>query len=68
MFAGVIAGVAGAAMVARYLESQLFGVTPFDIPTYVLAIVVIAVTGMFASWFPARKASASNPLEVIQAQ
>jgi ABC-type antimicrobial peptide transport system permease subunit len=64
--AGLTAGVAAAALVASLLESQLFGVTAFDVPTYVAAIVVIAAAGLLASWLPARKASATNPLDVIR--
>jgi putative ABC transport system permease protein len=64
--AGLIVGVAAAALVASLLESQLFGVTAYDVPTYLAAIVVIVAAGLLASWLPARKASATNPLDVIR--
>jgi len=64
--AGLLLGVAGAAALAGLLHNQLFGVTAFDFPTYALAIVVIAIAAFTASWFPARRASQSNPLDVLR--
>jgi ABC-type antimicrobial peptide transport system permease subunit len=63
--AGITLGIVGAAVAARLLQSQLFGVTALDLPTYLVAMTVIAIAGLAASWVPARRASVSNPLEVI---
>jgi predicted permease len=68
LIAGLGVGLAGALGVAYFLRSQLFGVTPLDLPTYIIAIAVIAIAGFFACWLPARRASVSNPLEVMRAQ
>jgi predicted permease len=65
--AGLIIGLAGAAISSRFLQSQLFGVTPYDIPTYLFSISIIVAAGVLASWLPARKAAASNPLDVLRA-
>jgi ABC-type antimicrobial peptide transport system permease subunit len=46
----------------------LFGVSALDTSTYILALAVIAAAGLVASWLPARKASQSNPLEVMRAE
>ena len=67
VIAGVLLGIAGATIVARFLQTQLFGVSAFDAQTYAIAITVIAGAGLLASRVPARKASVSNPLEVIRA-
>jgi putative ABC transport system permease protein len=66
--AGLALGIAGAAIAGRFLESLLFGVSALDIPTYVIALAVIALAGLLASWLPGRKASKSNPLEIIRAE
>jgi predicted permease len=66
--AGLALGIAGAAVASRFLESLLFGVSALDTSTYILALAVIAAAGLVASWLPARKASQSNPLEVMRAE
>lgn len=66
--AGVAIGIGGAVLVGRLLQAQLFGVTPLDIPTYLVAVAVIAGAGFLVSWFPARRASLSSPLDVIRAE
>jgi len=65
---GLLAGLAAAVIAARLLESQLFGVSPFDVPAYAIGVAVICAAGLLASWFPARKAAASNPLEVMRTE
>ena len=67
MIAGLLLGIVGAAVVARFLQAQLFGVTASDISTYMIALAVIAMAGLLASWLPAHKASVSNPSEVMRA-
>jgi putative ABC transport system permease protein len=64
--AGLLLGVAGASVLVGFLRNQLFGVTAFDIPTYAIAMAVIALAAFTASWFPARRASQSNPLDVLR--
>lgn len=66
--AGLTVGVAGAALAARLLQSQLFGVTAHDIPTYAISVAVILFAGLVASLLPARKASAANPLDIMRAE
>jgi ABC-type antimicrobial peptide transport system permease subunit len=63
---GGCAGLAGAAMLARLLKTQLFGVTSLDVPRYAIAIWVIITAGLLASWMPARRAAASNPMDIMR--
>ena len=65
---GLSIGVGLAVTVARYLQSQLFGVAAFDMTTYLTAGAIITFAGFLASWLPARKAAASNALDVIRAE
>jgi ABC-type antimicrobial peptide transport system permease subunit len=62
---GGCAGLAGAAMLAL-LKTQLFGVTSLDVPSYAIAIWVIITAGLLASWMPARRAAASNPMDIMR--
>jgi len=66
LVAGLTIGVAIAGMVAQFLQSQLFGVTAFDISTYMIAMAVITIACSLASWLPARKAASSNVLDVMR--
>jgi predicted permease len=64
--AGLIIGTTIAGTAARLLQSQLFGVGPFDIWTYLIAMAVIAAACAMASWLPGRRAAASNVMDVIR--
>ena len=68
LMAGVAVGIVIAGTVAQFLQSQLFGVTAFDLPTYVIALATISIAGLCAVWLPARHASLSNPLDVIRSE
>ncbi|MGH9852011.1 MAG: ABC transporter permease [Blastocatellia bacterium] len=59
---GIGGGLFGAAAVARMLTNQLHGVQPFDAVTLLGACAFLAVAGLLATWWPARRAAAQNPL------
>ena len=61
------ANLLGAAAVTRYLEMQLYGVSPTDVPTLLAAAVVLAATGMAASYLPARRATRVDPMIALRA-
>ena len=58
---GVVLGLAGGVAASRLLGSMLYGVTPLDVPTYVVAPLVILTVGAMASWLPARRAAQVDP-------
>jgi ABC-type antimicrobial peptide transport system permease subunit len=61
LVAGIAVGLLGAIAVARLLESQLHGVTPFDVTTLVVACALLATTGLLAMWWPVRRATGKDP-------
>lgn len=61
VLSGLILGVAGAFALTRFLSSQLYGVQPIDAVTLVVACGVLFVTGLAASWGPARWAARVDP-------
>ncbi|MDX2154239.1 MAG: ABC transporter permease [Bryobacteraceae bacterium] len=63
---GIALGVAGALVLARLLESILFGVTPFHWPTYLWAAAVIAAAALAACWLPAARASRGSVLTALR--
>jgi putative ABC transport system permease protein len=65
--AGVGAGVIGAALATRAVASMLYGVSPADAPTWILAILALAVAGLVASVIPALRAARVDPIIAIRA-
>jgi predicted permease len=64
--AGVILGVAGAVASGRFLQQFLFEVKPGD-PQVIATIVVLLIgVGLLASWLPARRAAAIDPLVALR--
>jgi putative ABC transport system permease protein len=64
--AGVIAGMAGAALLSRAVESQLFGITPTDPWTFALTTALFAVVAVAASSVPARRATRVDPVRILR--
>jgi len=59
---GIIVSVAG----AHLLRSLLFGVTPHDPITFVSAVAVLLIMGLFAAWWPARRAAKVDPMVALR--
>jgi ABC-type antimicrobial peptide transport system permease subunit len=66
VLAGIVFGVALAALVMRSASSLVFGIAPHDPISFLLAAVGLLVTGWVASYLPARRISAVDPVEVLQ--
>ena len=63
---GIAIGVAGAAGLARYLESLLFGLRPVDPATFAAVASAFAAVAMLASYVPARRAATVDPLVALR--
>ncbi len=66
--AGVIIGLLGAVFIARFLESQLFGIGAADPVTYLAALVILGAVALLAAWLPARRAAMIEPVEALRAE
>jgi ABC-type antimicrobial peptide transport system permease subunit len=64
---GVAIGVLAAMAVTRLMASLLFEVSPLDPLTYVAVAVVLVIAAAVASYVPARRASAVQPVEALAA-
>jgi ABC-type antimicrobial peptide transport system permease subunit len=51
---------------ARYVRSQLFGITTGDVGVIAVAIVLIAVVAVAAGMLPARRAAGVDPIRVLR--
>ena len=64
--AGVVIGAIGAALLTRSMESVLFVIEPSDPWTFAQVIGVLLATAAFASWLPARRALAIDPVTALR--
>ncbi|HWY70819.1 MAG TPA: ABC transporter permease [Terriglobales bacterium] len=62
----VAIAVPSAVLLARYLRSQLYGVSNTDPLTLVAVVVVIAAVAMLAAMLPARRAAGVNPTKALR--
>jgi hypothetical protein len=65
---GVAIGLAAAAGLTRLMSTLLFGITPLDPMTYVAVPVVLLLATLLASYLPARRAVAVNPVEALRSE
>ena len=65
---GIALGICVAAGVSRLLSSLLFGVTPFDPITYIASATVLLFAALAASYIPARRAAAVDPIQTLRAE
>ena len=65
---GVLAGLAAAAGLMQLMKSLLFGISPLDPLTYLSVPVVLVAAAVLASYLPARRAAAVDPVEALKAE
>jgi len=63
---GMIFGLGAAAGITRLMSSQLFGVSPLDPFTYAAGAAVLATAATVASYVPARRAAAVDPVDALR--
>ena len=65
---GVACGLAVAPALTRLMSSLLFGVGSIDPVTYGATALGLILTAAVASYLPARRAAAVNPVESLRAE
>jgi predicted permease len=63
---GLVLGLAGALAMSRLLTGLLYGIGPWDIGTYLGAIIVLGSAALLATLFPAIRAATIAPVIVLQ--
>jgi predicted permease len=66
--AGVAIGVAAARLGTSVVESLLFGLSPTDPVTFLVAAVVMMSIALVAAYFPARRAARVDPMVALRAE
>ncbi|HEY4356615.1 MAG TPA: ABC transporter permease [Acidobacteriaceae bacterium] len=65
---GLGVGFGLAVGLTRLMKSILFGISPLDPLTYVSALLALTAAAVLASYLPARRASAVDPMEALRAE
>lgn len=68
LVAGIGVGVCISIATMRLFHSFLYGVKDNDVPTLMAASLLMMIVGLFAAWFPARRAAAVNPMEALRTE
>jgi predicted permease len=66
--AGIGCGLLAAAILTRFMKSALFGIGPLDAVTYVVVAIVMFLTAALASYVPAHRATAVDPVEALRTE
>jgi macrolide transport system ATP-binding/permease protein len=64
--AGTAAGIVCAVVVASSMRRWFFGIQAWDAPTLAATAVVLVVCAIAASYVPARRAAAVNPIDALR--
>jgi len=65
---GVGVGLAGAAGLTRWMQSQLFGVTPLDLPSFAASGALVLGVAIVACLVPGSRAAAIAPAEALRCE
>jgi ABC-type antimicrobial peptide transport system permease subunit len=65
---GVAAGLGAATGLSRLMSSLLYGISPLDPITYLAAPALLAAATVLASYLPARRAAAVDPVDALRAE
>jgi predicted permease len=63
---GATIGIAGSLLLLRSLGTLLFRVTPYDVTTYAIVVVLLGAIAALASYLPARRAARIEPLTALR--
>ncbi len=66
LVAGIGAGLIGAWLLARTVQSFLFEVEARDPVVFAVVTIVLAIVGLLATWIPARRAARIDPLAALR--
>jgi predicted permease len=65
---GVVIGLGAAAAIAQLMRTLLFGVSPLDPLSFTAVPLILAAAAAMASFLPASRAAAVNPVDALKAE
>jgi len=66
--AGIILGIIGAVVLRQVVASQLHGVSPLDLPVFVLVTTILFGIAVLACVIPARRAMKIDPVNLLRSE
>jgi putative ABC transport system permease protein len=63
---GGVVGLVAATLLARSMEGILFGVEPFDVPSFTMAAITLLIAGIVASLLPALRTTRVDPVVALR--
>ena len=63
---GLLAGILGALAVTRLMSSLLYGVSAHDLSIYAIVTILLSGAALIATYFPARRAMAVDPMVALR--
>jgi predicted permease len=63
---GLLLGLTGTVAFMRFISNFLFGITPTDSPTVTVAALLLIASAALAAYWPARRASAVDPIIALR--
>jgi len=66
--AGLAAGLAGAALVTRFMREALFGVQPLDAASFMAAPLLLLAVAAIACVLPASRAASTDPARALRTE
>ena len=64
----LVAGIVGAFVATRFLNSLLYGVGASDPITFISIVFVVSTVAFLAAWLPARRATRVDPIVALRAE
>jgi putative ABC transport system permease protein len=65
---GLVLGLVGAYFVGRAMQSTLYGVGALDLSAIAAVAVVLLCASLLASWLPAHRAAAVEPMKALRSE
>jgi ABC-type antimicrobial peptide transport system permease subunit len=64
--AGIAAGLGAAFLLARFVRSMLYGLTPTDPFILTGSALLLLIVALLSGWGPARRAARTDPMEALR--
>jgi putative ABC transport system permease protein len=65
---GLVIGLVASYFLARLLAGNLYGISPHDVPTFALVLLLLAAIALLACLVPARRAANVDPILALRAE